>query len=198
MGEIVIIDYATGNLRSVCNALDRIGASWKLSSDAGEISGADRVLLPGVGDASCAMKELRIRGLDDVVRGLTVPVLGICVGMQLLCRGSEEGNVECLGVFDTYVRRMKPDRDSGVKVPHVGWNTLHSMKSPLFSGLSDGDFAYFVHSYAASLCADTIAVSENGVSFSAAISKGNFYGVQFHPEKSGEVGARILTNFLNI
>lgn len=198
MEDITIVDYATGNLRSVCNALECLGAKWKLSSEPEEILGARRVLLPGVGDASCAMNELKARGLDEVMRSLTVPVLGICVGMQLLCRGSEEGNVACLGVFDTYVRRMQADRDSGVKVPHMGWNNLYSLNSPLFAGVLEGEFAYFVHSYAASLCDDTIAVSENGVRFSAALAKGNFYGVQFHPEKSGGTGLRILGNFLNI
>ena len=198
MEDVVIIDYATSNLRSVCNALDRLGARWRLSSDAGEISAAERVLLPGVGDASCAMNELKARGLDDVVRGLTVPVLGICVGMQLLCRSSEEGNVNCLGIFNTPVCRLQPDAATGVKVPHMGWNTLTCLTSPLFEGLEEGCFAYFVHSYAASLCPETIAVAQNGISFSAALSRENFYGVQFHPEKSGEVGSRILYNFLNI
>lgn len=198
MENTVIIDYATGNLKSVCNALDRIGAGWTLSSDPQVISKARRVLLPGVGDASCAMKELRTRGLDEVVRGLSVPVLGICVGMQLMCLSSEEGNVGCLGIFNTRVRRLNADPAAAVKVPHVGWNVLSSLKSPLFEGIECGTFAYFVHSYAASLCEDTIAVSQHGISFSAALAKENFFGVQFHPEKSGEAGERILRNFLNL
>lgn len=195
---IAIIDYDTGNLRSVCNALDRIGAEYVLTDDPETIRSADRVLLPGVGEASSAMAKLQERGLCDVIRSLTVPVLGICIGMQLMCRHSQEGDVDCLGIFDADVRKFQADPEAGVKVPHMGWNALTDLKTGLFDGLKDGDFVYFVHSFAADLCEDSIAVSENGRQFSAAIRKGNFYGAQFHPEKSGDIGERILRNFMNL
>ena len=195
---IAIIDYDTGNLRSVCNALDRIGAEYVLTDDPAVIVRADRVLLPGVDEASSAMAKLQERGLCDVIRSLTVPVLGICIGMQLMCRPSEEGDVDCLGIFDARVRKFDADPSSGVKVPHMGWNALSELKTNLFAGLSDGDFVYFVHSFAADVSEDTIAVSDNGRRFSAAMRKGNFYGAQFHPEKSGDVGETILRNFMNI
>ena len=195
---IAIIDYDTGNLRSVCNALDRIGAEYVLTDDPETIRSADRVLLPGVGEASSAMAKLQERGLCDVIRSLTVPVLGICIGMQLMCRHSEEGDVDCLGIFDADVRKFQADQAAGVKVPHMGWNALTELKTELFDGLADGDFVYFVHSFAADVCEDSIAVSDNGRRFSAAMRKGNFYGAQFHPEKSGDVGERILRNFMNL
>lgn len=195
---IAIIDYDTGNLRSVCNALDRIGAEYVLTDDPKVISQADRVLLPGVGEASSAMTKLHERGLCDVIRGLKVPVLGICIGMQLMCRHSEEGDVDCLGIFDSVVRKFQADSASGVKVPHMGWNEISQLRTGLFDGLSEGDFVYFVHSFAADVCTDTIAVSDNGRLFSAAMNRGNFYGAQFHPEKSGDVGETILRNFMKL
>lgn len=195
---IAIIDYDTGNLRSVCNALERIGAEYCLTDDPSVIAQADRVLLPGVGEASTAMRKLHERGLCDVIRSLEVPVLGICIGMQLMCRHSEEGDVDCLGIFDADVRKFEADPASGVKVPHIGWNSLSDLRTGLFDGLKDGDFVYFVHSFAADVCDDTIAVSDNGRRFSAAMHKGNFYGAQFHPEKSGSVGEKILRNFMNL
>lgn len=195
---IAIIDYDTGNLRSVCNALDRIGAEYILTDDPDVIAKADRVLLPGVGEASTAMAKLAERGLCEVIKSLEVPVLGICIGMQLMCRHSEEGDVDCLGIFDADVRRFQADPAEGVKVPHMGWNALTDMKTGLFDGLKDGDFVYFVHSFAADVCEDSIAVSDNGRRFSAAMRKGNFYGAQFHPEKSGAAGETILRNFLNL
>ena len=195
---IAIIDYDTGNLRSVCNALDRIGAEYVLTDDPKVIAQADRVLLPGVGEASSAMQKLQERGLCDVIKSLNVPVLGICIGMQLMCRHSQEGDVDCLGIFDADVCRFEPDLAAGVKVPHMGWNAVTDLKTGLFEGLEDGEFVYFVHSYAASVCEDTIAVSDNGRKFSAAMRRDNFYGAQFHPEKSGDVGERILRNFMNL
>ena len=195
---IAIIDYDTGNLRSVCNALDRIGAQYCLTDDPSLIAQADRVLLPGVGEASSAMQKLQERGLCELIRNLKVPVLGICIGMQLMCRHSEEGDVDCLGIFDADVRKFEADPAAGVKVPHMGWNSLTDLQTRLFDGLADGDFVYFVHSFAADVCEDTVAVSENGRRFSAAMRKGNFYGAQFHPEKSGEVGEKILRNFMNL
>ena len=195
---IAIIDYDTGNLRSVCNALDRIGAQYCLTDDPQVITSAERVLLPGVGEASTAMEKLKERGLCDVIKNLKVPVLGICIGMQLMCRHSEEGDAECLGIFDADVRKFEAAPEQGVKVPHMGWNTLTDLRTGLFDDMSEGDFVYFVHSFAADVCADSIAVSDNGRRFSAAMNKNNFYGVQFHPEKSGEVGEKILKNFLNL
>lgn len=195
---IAIIDYDTGNLRSVCNALERIGAEYCLTDQPSVIAQADRVLLPGVGEASTAMSKLQERGLSEVIKSLKVPVLGICIGMQLMCRHSEEGDVDCLGIFDSSVRRFEPCPERGVKVPHMGWNCIRGLDTPLFDGLSDGDFVYFVHSFAADVCDDSIAVSENGRTFSAALKRNNFYGVQFHPEKSGEAGEKILRNFMNL
>ena len=195
---IAIIDYDTGNLRSVCNALDRIGAEYVLTDDSQVIRNADRVLLPGVGEASTAMQKLQERGLCDVIRSLKTPVLGICIGMQLMCSHSEEGNVDCLGIFDSRVRKFEADPSAGVKVPHMGWNALSELQTGLFDGLAEGDFVYFVHSFAADVCSQTIAVSDNGRRFSAAMHKDNFYGAQFHPEKSGEVGEKILRNFMKL
>lgn len=195
---IAIIDYDTGNLCSVCNALERIGADFCVTSDANVIKQAEKVLLPGVGEASSAMRKLHERGLVAVVKELKQPVLGICVGMQLMCRYSEEGGVECLGIFDTDVRRFVPDNSKGVKVPHMGWNNIENLQSALFKGLSDGAFVYFVHSYAPDICNECIAVSVNGRDFAAALAKDNFYGTQFHPEKSGDVGELILRNFVEL
>lgn len=224
---IVVIDYDTGNLRSVANALGRLGVDYAVTSDAGAIRGADRVILPGVGEASTAMAKLRQRGLVEVVRGLTQPVLGICIGVQLMCRRSEEGGVECLGIFDTEVRKLgsqafadaaprvqvTPVCEAGVgagcisrasttaaglKVPEMGWNTVEYLKTPLFASVEEGAYLYFVHSYAPQVCAQTIARTEYGDVFSAALCVDNFYGTQFHPEKSGSVGERILQNFLRL
>lgn len=195
---IAIIDYDTGNLRSVCNALDRIGAGYVLTDSPEIIMKADKVLLPGVGEASTAMQKLQERGLCEVIKSLKVPVLGICIGMQLMCRHSDEGDVDCLGIFDADVKKFEPDPSRGVKVPHMGWNAITELRTALFDGLPDGSFVYFVHSFAASVSSDTIAVSDNGRAFSAAMWRDNFYGVQFHPEKSGEVGEMILRNFMNL
>ena len=193
---IAIVDYDTGNLCSVCNALARIGVEYVLTDDAETIKKADKVLLPGVGEASSAMEKLRERGLCDVIKSLTQPVLGICIGMQLMCRRSDEGDARCLGVFETDVKRFVADKAAGVKVPHMGWNEIHNLKTPLLDGLKEGEFLYFVHSFAPQMCPEAIAVSENGVQFAAALNKGNFYGTQFHPEKSGTIGELILKNFV--
>lgn len=193
---IAIIDYDTGNLRSVCNALRRIGADFILTDDPAEIRNADKVLLPGVGEASSAMAKLREKDLEEVIRSLSMPALGICIGMQLMCRHSEEGNATCMGIFATDVRRLEPA--PGIKVPHVGWDRVTGLASPLFKGIPEGEYIYYVHSYAADICTDTIAATEYGREFSAALHKDNFYGVQFHPEKSGDVGERILKNFIEL
>ena len=191
---IAIVDYKMGNLRSVENALGRLGAEYCVTSDPAVILGASKVLLPGVGDCAEAMHNLREAGLVDVIRSIRKPVLGICVGMQVLCRHSEEGDTDCIGLFDTDVRKFVPAPD--LKVPHMGWNSIGNLDSKLFKGLDGGSFVYFVHSYRPDLCCDTIATSSHGGIFSAALKYENFYGTQFHPEKSGEAGEKILKNFL--
>ena len=193
---IAIVDYKMGNLRSVENALRRLGAGFTVTADADEIRSADRVLLPGVGNASQAMENLRKAGLVDVIRSLRQPVLGICVGMQVMCRHSEEGDVDCLNIFDARVKRFVPAPD--VKVPHMGWNRISNLDSKLFKGLERGSYVYFVHSFYPELCPDTIATAKHGLMFSAALKYENFYGTQFHPEKSGDVGERIIENFLKL
>ena len=193
---IAILDYKMGNLRSVENALKRLGAEFTVTNDAGVIRSADKVLMPGVGNAAEAMENLRSASLVDVVRSLRRPVLGICVGMQVMCRHSEEGDVDCLNLFDARVKRFEPSAD--LKVPHMGWNRIGNLESKLFKGIYGGEYVYFVHSYYPELCSDTIATSRHGVMFSAALKYENFYGTQFHPEKSGDVGERIIENFLKL
>lgn len=193
---IAIVDYKMGNLRSVENALRRLGAEFRITSDADQIRSAERVLLPGVGNAARAMENLREAALVDVIRSLRQPVLGICVGMQVMCRHSEEGDVDCLGIFDARVKRFQPSPE--LKVPHMGWNRIGNLESKLFKGLEGGSYVYFVHSFYPELCPDTIATSRHGEMFSAALKYENFYGTQFHPEKSGEVGERIIENFLKL
>lgn len=193
---IAIVDYKMGNLRSVENALKRLGAEFCVTSEEEVIRAADRVLLPGVGNAAEAMENLKKANLVEVIRSLRRPVLGICVGMQVMCRHSEEGDVECLNIFDARVRRFTPSAE--LKVPHMGWNRIGNLESKLFRGLDGGSYVYFVHSYYPELCPDTIATSQHGVMFSAALKYENFYGTQFHPEKSGDVGERIIENFLKL
>lgn len=196
---IAIIDYKTGNLRSVQNALSRLGAESVLTSDAETINAASHVILPGVGHAGEAMARLREEGLDRVVRRLRRPVLGICVGMQVMCRHTEEGDAECMGIFDAFVRRF-PKNDTD-KVPHMGWNSVCNLDSKLFKGVASGSYVYYVHSFRADLCPDTIATTRYGEDqkmFSAALKYENFYGTQFHPEKSGDVGEQILKNFMSL
>ena len=192
---IAIVDYSTGNLCSVENALGRLGAEYVVTSDEKVIMSADRVLLPGVGEAAGAMARLRERGLDSVIKTLTQPVLGICIGVQLMCRHSAEGDTECMGIFGNDV--LKFDNNT-VKVPHIGWNTIGSLKTRLFEGIDEGSYVYYVHSYAPTVSEETIAVTDYGVEFSGALNRDNFYGTQFHPEKSGGVGEAILKNFLKL
>ncbi len=193
---IAIVDYGMGNLRSVENALRRLGADFCVTADAGVIMSAERVLLPGVGNAAEAMENLRRADLVGVIRRLRRPVLGICVGMQVMCRHTEEGDADCIGLFDARVRRFVPAAD--LKVPHMGWNRIGNLESKLFKGIAGGEYVYFVHSYYPELCPDTIATADHGVMFSAALKYENFYGTQFHPEKSGDVGERIIENFLKL
>lgn len=191
---IAIVDYNAGNVRSVLNSLHRLGAEAEVSSDPDLLKKADRVIFPGVGNAKPAMQNLREKGLDKVLLELTQPFLGICLGMQLMCSHSEEGSTDCLNIFPERVKRFEADK----RVPHMGWNELIDMKGQLFKSLPDRSDVYFVHSYFVELGPDTSAKSEYGKIFTAALQRDNFYGVQFHPEKSGEAGAKILSNFLNI
>lgn len=193
---IAIIDYKMGNLRSVENALKRLGAGFVVTADPDVICSADRVLLPGVGNAAEAMANLRAASLLGVIRSLRRPVLGICVGMQVMCRHSEEGDADCMGLFDARVKRFTAAPD--LKVPHMGWNRIGNLESKLFKGIDGGSHVYFVHSYYPELCPDTIATTVHGTMFSAALKYENFYGTQFHPEKSGDVGERIIENFLKL
>lgn len=193
---IAIIDYKMGNICSLGNSLKRLGAEWVLTSDHDVIRNADRVILPGVGNAAEAMANLSRLKLPELIWKLRRPVLGICVGMQVMCRHSEEGDAECLGIFDAKVRRFK--ECSGIKVPHMGWSKIANMESKLFYGIEKDSYVYFVHSYYAPLCPDTIATSRHPEMFSAALKYENFYGTQFHPEKSGEIGERIIANFLSL
>lgn len=194
--SIAIVKYNAGNVRSVQFALQRLGVEALWTDEPDALRAADKVIFPGVGEASSAMQYLRERGLDAVLRGLRQPVLGICLGLQLFCRYSEEGDTSCLGIFDVEVRRF---RSPGLKVPHIGWNTLSNLREPLFEGVQDGNFAYFVHSFYAEMHPDFIAAqADYGVPFSAALQRENFFAVQFHPEKSGETGQRILKNFLKL
>ena len=197
---IAIADYDTGNLRSVSEALRRAGAEFVVTSDIGTLRRADKVILPGVGEASASMARLRERGLDAVLPTLTCPVLGICVGLQLMCRSSDEGGgVDCMGIFPVRVVRLPEATPEGRwKVPHMGWNTIQNLKGPLYKGIEEGSFVYFVHSYYVPVNPCTAAVTEYIVPFSAALHKDNFYATQFHPEKSGSVGERILKNFLDL
>lgn len=193
---IAIIDYDMGNIRSLGNAIGRLGAEWTLTSDHDVISRASHVILPGVGNAAEAMENLKRLGLPSLIWRLRRPVLGICVGMQVMCRHSEEGDAECMGIFDAKVRRFQ--EAPGIKVPHMGWSRLANMESKLFKGIDKGAYVYFVHSYFAPLCPDTIATARHPEMFSAALKYENFYGTQFHPEKSGEVGQSIIRNFLEL
>lgn len=198
---IAIVDYDAGNINSVQHALSRLGAEWTLTADPKEIIAADHVLLPGVGHAGHAVERLRQRGLDHVVRGLRQPVLGICVGMQILCSHTAEGDADGLDVFDCDVLRFQPLSPAD-KVPHTGWNTVTNLESKLFKGIPAGTYMYFVHSYYATLCCDTIATCRYGegesMMFSAALKYENFYGTQFHPEKSGDAGEAMLANFIRL
>lgn len=194
----VIIKYNAGNIRSVLFALERIGVQATVSDDPARIAGADKIIFPGVGEASTAMQYLRERELDRLILSLQQPVLGICLGMQLLCAHSEENNTDCLGVFENIqVKRFGP-ADPRLKVPQIGWNNIYGLRSPLFEAVPEQTFAYFVHGYYAALSPCTIARAGYSLEYSAALQKNNFYGVQFHPEKSAAAGEQILKNFIRL
>lgn len=196
--KVAIVKYNAGNIYSVVNSLRRLGVEPLLTDNAEQISSADRVLFPGQGEARVAMTYLKEHNLDAVIKNLKQPVLGICIGQQLLCRHSEENDTDCLGIFDVDVLKFRPERHED-KVPAMGWNDLYNFKSPLFRNIEKNDsYVYFVHSYYVPVCEYTIAEADYIQPYSAAISKGNFYATQFHPEKSGAVGAQIIKNFLEI
>lgn len=193
---IAIIDYNAGNIQSVEFALERLGVEYITTNDKKKIKLADKVIFPGVGEAKNTMEYLKAQGLDTFIKELKQPVLGVCLGMQLMCQHSEEGDVQALGIFNTEVKRFNPHQ--GEKVPHMGWNTITDVQAPLFSPELEGKFVYFVHSYYAALCDHTIATTTYSLPYSAALHKDNFYATQFHPEKSGDIGELILNNFINL
>ncbi len=197
--KIAVIRYNAGNIQSVLNALERLEVTAILTDDPTEIRSAERVIFPGVGEASTAMRYLRERGLDEVIRSLTQPVLGICLGMQLLGEHSEENDTECLGIVPARVRKLPPNPLKGAfKIPHMGWNTTQFTDNQLFKNLPEDPFFYFVHSYAMEQNEATIAQTDYGIPFTSAVQWRNFYGVQFHPEKSAEAGEQLLRNFLTM
>ena len=193
--NLVIIKYNAGNIQSVENALHRLNVQATVTDDAEKIAAADKVIFPGVGEAETTMNYLKARNMDQLIRSLKQPVLGVCVGLQLLCSHSEEGDVDCIGVFPNKIKRFITF-DNTIKVPHMGWNTIFDLKTPLFSGVKENSYVYYVHSYAADISEFTIATTNYITPFSGALHKDNFYAVQFHPEKSAETGQKILENFL--
>lgn len=197
--NIVIVDYNAGNVKSVMFALKRMGIEAVLSNDHNTIKNADKVIFPGVGEAASAMEYLKSKKLDTLIKNLTQPVLGICLGLQLMCSFSEERNTQCFGIFPYNVLRFRPENngsDTKFKVPHIGWNNINHLKSPLFRDIQDDSYVYFVHSFFAETGNNTIAVCDYIQPFSAALHDKNFYATQFHPEKSGDIGTTILENFV--
>ncbi len=194
--QVAIVKYNAGNIHSVVHALRRLGIEPILTDNPTLLQQADKVIFPGVGEAATTMQYLQKTGLDQVIKSLTQPVLGICLGMQLLCKHSEEGNVDALGIFDIPVKKFTWQK--GLKIPHMGWNQIEQLKGPLFACNQENDYVYFVHSYYVPVCEHTIATTQYSGPFSAALNKDNFYATQFHPEKSGDVGSLILENFLQL
>ena len=192
--KIVIINYGAGNIQSIMFAIERLGFKAVLSNNPDEIMAADKVIFPGVGEASTAMQMLLESGLDTLIPNLKQPVLGICLGMQLMCNKSEEGDTQGLGIFNVDVIKFTPK----VKVPQMGWNQIYNLKSPLFEGINDNEYMYLVHSFYAPDCSESIATTNYEVEYASALQKNNFYGTQFHPEKSGDIGEQILGNFLKL
>ncbi len=195
--NIVIIQYNAGNIQSVLYALERLGVQATVTDHVEAIQSADKIIFPGVREASTAMHYLEERGLDKVIKNLKQPVFGICLGMQLMCTYSEENNTNCLGIFEEQVKLFKPT-DATIKVPQIGWNTISNLKTDLFKGVTDESYAYFVHGYYAAIGSHTIGTTNYVQPYSCALHKGNFYGVQFHPEKSAKVGEQIIQNFLSL
>jgi imidazole glycerol-phosphate synthase subunit HisH len=192
--KIAIINYGAGNIQSILFAIERLGYTAVLTNNPDEIQQADKVIFPGVGEASYAMQKLKESGLDSLIPNLKQPVLGICLGMQLMCHHSEEGNTVGLGIFDANVIRFS----NNVKVPQMGWNQIYDLKSLLFKGINENEYLYLVHSYYVPKCKEAIATTNYDVEYASALQKNNFYGTQFHPEKSGDVGEQILANFLKL
>lgn len=192
--KLVIINYGAGNIKSIQFAFKRLGVDAILSNNPEEIRAADKIIFPGVGEARSAMKMLKESGLDKIIPTLKQPVLGICLGMQLLCKHTEEGDTEGIGIFDTDVKRFS----NAVKVPQMGWNVIKNLKSDLFKNIKESEYMYLVHSYYAEHCDQTIAETDYEINYASALQHNNFYGVQFHPEKSSIAGAKILENFLNL
>jgi glutamine amidotransferase len=192
--KLVIIDYGAGNIKSIQFAFKRLGVNAVLSNNIDDIKGADKIIFPGVGEASSAMKMLQESGLDKIIPTLKQPVLGICLGMQLMCNSSEEGNTKGLGIFNTTVKKFSKE----LKVPQMGWNVIKDLKSSLFSGIKENEFMYLIHSFYAEHCKETIAATDYGLNYASALKHNNFYGVQFHPEKSGLKGEILLKNFLEL
>lgn len=195
--KIAVVKYNAGNIRSVDYALKRLGVEAVITADKEELQSADKVIFPGVGEAETTMNHLKANGLDELIKNLRQPVFGICLGMQLMCRHSEEGGADCLNIFDVDVKRFVPQKHED-KVPHMGWNTIMDTNSKLFEGFTEEEFVYFVHSFYVPVCEFTAATTDYIHPFSAALHKDNFYATQFHPEKSGKTGEKILTNFLNL
>lgn len=196
--KTAIIKYNAGNIRSVQFALERLGVNGIVTDDPEEIRSADKVIFPGVGEASTAMQYLQQRGLDKLILSLKQPVLGICLGMQLLCKHSEENDTSCLGIFDVEVKRFQSPVANLLKIPQIGWNNIANLHSTLFEHVPENSYMYFVHSYYAALSPDTVAIANYVINYSAALQKDNFYAVQFHPEKSAEGGQNILDSFLKL
>ena len=200
--KVAIIKYNAGNIQSVKFALERLGVHPIITDDPEEIKSAEKVIFPGVGEAKSAMTYLKEHGLVDLIKGLKQPVLGICIGQQLMCQHSEEGDTDCMGIFPTAVRQFPKGvkvNDETLKIPHMGWNNMTFNKEfPLFKDLGDNPYVYYVHSFYADVCEYTVATTEYAAKYSAALHKDNFYALQFHPEKSGEVGQKILKNFLEL
>lgn len=192
--KLVIIDYGAGNIKSIQFAFKRLGVDAKLTNNPEEIKNADKVIFPGVGEASSAMQKLKESGLHQLIPQLKQPVLGICLGMQLLCSSTEEGNTKGLGVFNVTIKRFT----NQVKVPQMGWNTIATLKTKLFKNIKENEFMYLVHSYYAENCSEAIAITNYGLNYASALQKDNFYGVQFHPEKSSLAGEQLLKNFLEL
>ncbi len=192
--KLVIIDYGAGNIKSIQFAFNRLGINAILSNNIDEILNADKIIFPGVGEASTAMKMLQESGLDKIIPSLKQPVLGICLGMQLMCNSTEEGNTKGLGIFDVAVKRFS----DSVKVPQMGWNVINNLKSDLFTGVKENEYMYLVHSYYAETCKEMISKTDYDIEYASALQKDNFYGTQFHPEKSGVEGEKILKNFIEL